>query len=383
MASMCGEKFCNDVNEYIESNRNPIVAGNEVCMVQSPVSPKPFRPGRLAIIAAVIGIAAIAFAYTAGWLSPQRLTPRKLVAALAPPGGPALGHRRNHAKGICFTGTFEANGDGSALSKAQVFESGQYPVVGRFNLGTADPNAADAMVRVRGLGIQIVTPDGQQWRSAMIDAPVFAVSTPQGFYELLTASKSKDPDAMKNFIAAHPEFVAFAGWAKGGPWTDSYAEEQYNSLNSFVFEDASGTKHVVRWSLVPLAQPVPITPEELAKQGPDFLEQEITQRVAAGPQRWNLIITVADPGDPTADPTKAWPAGRRTVNAGTLTVQQIEPEPDGPCRDINYDPTVLPAGITTSDDPFPAARSAAYSRSYNSRTAESSYYPRTATGGQQ
>jgi catalase len=31
------------------------------------------------------------------------------VAALAPPTGPALGHRRNHAKGICFTGEFEAN----------------------------------------------------------------------------------------------------------------------------------------------------------------------------------------------------------------------------------------------------------------------------------
>jgi catalase len=64
-------------------------------------------------------------------------------------------------------------------------------------------------------------------------------------------------------------------------------------------------------------------------------------------------------------------------------VQQIEPERDGPCRDINFDPTVLPAGIKTSDDPFPAARSAAYSRSYNSRTAEESYSPRTATGAQQ
>jgi catalase len=64
-------------------------------------------------------------------------------------------------------------------------------------------------------------------------------------------------------------------------------------------------------------------------------------------------------------------------------VQQIEPERDGPCRDINFDPTVLPSGIKTSDDPFPAARSAAYSRSYNSRTAEESYYPRTATGAKE
>src|SRR5580704_6448044 len=148
-------------------------------MVQSPASPRAFRLWPFVFIAAVVGIVAIGFAYTAGWLSPHRLTPEKLVAGLAPPGGPALGHRRNHAKGICFTGTFEANGEGSALSKAPVFERGQYPVVGRFNLGTADPNAADAMVRVRGIGIRITTPDGQEWRSAMIDAPIFPVSTPQ------------------------------------------------------------------------------------------------------------------------------------------------------------------------------------------------------------
>src|SRR6202012_2756368 len=114
-------------------------------MVESSSSSGTFRLGPLLIIAAVVGVAAVAFAYTAGWLSPQRLTPEKLVASLAPPGGPALGHRRNHAKGICFTGTFEANGDGSALSKAPVFVQGQYPVVGRFNLASPVPNVADVM----------------------------------------------------------------------------------------------------------------------------------------------------------------------------------------------------------------------------------------------
>ena len=59
---------------------------------------------------------------------------------------------------------------------------------GRFNLGTPDPNAPDATVRVRGIGLRISTPDGQEWRSAMINAPVFPVSTPQAFYELLLAS---------------------------------------------------------------------------------------------------------------------------------------------------------------------------------------------------
>ncbi len=349
-------------------------------MVPSP-SGRGLRTGPVVIIAAVVGIAAIAFAYTAGWLTPDRLTPKKLVASLAPPGGPALGHRRNHAKGICFTGTFDANGEGVSLSKAVLFEKGQYPVVGRFNLATADANAKDGMVRVRGLGIQIVGPNGQQWRSAMIDAPFFPVATVQGFYDLQVASHSKDPGAMKGFIAKHPEFAVFAAWAGSAPWTGSYAEERYNGLNAFVFEDASGAKHVARWSLVPVAQPVAVPAEEIAKRGPDFLEQEITERVAAGPQSWKLVVTVANPGDPTNDPSKAWPEDRRTVVAGTLTAEKIEAEADGPCRDINYDPTVLPAGIATSDDPFPSARSAAYSRSFNSRTAEEKYYPRTASSG--
>ena len=92
-----------------------------------------------------------------------------------------------------------------------------------------------------------------------------------------------------------------------------------------------------------------------------------------------MAVTVANPGDPTADPSKAWPEDRRTVDVGTLVVQQIQPERDGPCRDINFDPAVLPSGIRTSDDPFPAARSAVYAESFDRRTAEAKDYPRTAT----
>src|SRR5215471_12631248 len=132
-------------------------------MAQPSQSPTGSIFGSLVLIAVIIAGGAAAFAYTAGWFSPQRLTPDKLIAALAPPTGVALGHRRNHAKGICFTGVFEANGAGSELSRAQVFARGQYPVVGRFNLGTAEADAADATVRVRGLGIRISTPDGQEW----------------------------------------------------------------------------------------------------------------------------------------------------------------------------------------------------------------------------
>jgi len=124
---------------------------------------------------------------------------------------------------------------------------------------------------------------------------------------------------------------------------------------------------------------VPVSPDELAKRGPDFLEQEIAERVRGAPQRWTMVVTVANPGDPAADPSKAWPENRPAVEVGTLIVQQIQPERDGSCRDINFDPTVLPSGMRTSDDPFPAARSSVYAKSFDRRTAEAKDYPRTAT----
>jgi catalase len=341
-----------------------------------PLSPRSLI-GSAALIAIAAGGGAAAFAYTAGWFSPQRLTPDRMVVAFAAPPTASLGHRRNHAKGICFTGMFEANGAGLALTKAAVLSRGQYPVVGRFNLGSPDPNVSDAAVRVRGMGLLITPPGGQEWRTAMINAPVFPVSTPQEFYELLLTAQSKEPTAMQAFAGAHPDIAPFGAWAGKGPWTGSYAEERYNGLNSFVFTDGSGADHTVRWSLLPAAQPVVIAPEELAKRDPGFLEQEIAERVAHGPARWTMVVTVANPDDPTADPTKAWADGRRSVEVGTLTVQRIEAERDGPCREINFDPTVLPGGMRTSDDPFPAARSSAYMKSYDLRTAEAQYYPRT------
>jgi catalase len=345
-------------------------------------SPSPAsNVGSYAVIAVVVAAVAGAFAYTAGWLSPSRLTPPKIVDTLAPPEGPALGFRRNHAKGVCFTGTFESNGNGAALSKAKLFAVGSYPVTGRLNLATPDPKTPDGMARVHGLSLRIVTPDRQEWRSAMIDAPFFPVASPQAFYELNIASANKtDPDAMKHFVGAHPELINFGKWAQTAPFTASYAEDRFNSLNSFVFEDASGGDHTVRWSFVPVAQPVPVTGDDIKGRDPNFLTTELTERVTKEPVRWTMAVTVAEPGDPTADPSKAWPEGRRTVEVGTLVASRIEPEPDGPCRDINFDPTVLPAGVRTSDDPFPAARSAAYSVSFNRRTAERADYVR-AQGG--
>src|ERR1700751_4785381 len=90
-----------------------------------PLSPTE-AAGRLAIIGGVVFASALAFASVGGWVPPGRLPPTWMVAALSDRGGNPLGHRRNHSKGTCFTGMFEANGAGSPYSVAPMLAAGTY-----------------------------------------------------------------------------------------------------------------------------------------------------------------------------------------------------------------------------------------------------------------
>jgi catalase len=198
----------------------------------------------LAAIGVIIAACAFAFAYTGGWLSPQRLTPARMVDALGRRGGDPVGHRRNHAKGICFTGDFEANGAGAMLSAAPMLAQGRYPVIGRFAIATGNPQAPDATARVRSMAIRITAPNREEWRSGMNDSPVFAVSTPEAFYEMTQAQEinpltnEPDPLALARFSSTHPESRPFAAWAKSAPWTASYADQVYNSRAELAFRHA-------------------------------------------------------------------------------------------------------------------------------------------------
>jgi catalase len=102
----------------------------------------------------------------------------------------------------------------------------------------------------------------------------------------------------------------------------------------------------------------------------NYLFDELFARVRKAPAQWHLELTVGQPGDPTNDATLAWPAERQQIDAGVLTVSRIVSEAEGNCRDVNFDPLVLPSGIAASDDPLLSARSAAYSISFTRRAGE-------------
>lgn len=111
-------------------------------------------------IAVVVGGLACAFAWTAGWLTPTRVTAPRLVDTIEN-GKPFAGFRRAHARGVCVAGYFEPTGEAAALSRARVFSQARTPAIGRMSIGGADPLGAEAQARVRSLALQLKTDDGQ------------------------------------------------------------------------------------------------------------------------------------------------------------------------------------------------------------------------------
>lgn len=326
-------------------------------------------------IAAVVATLAAAFAWTAGWLTPSRVTAPRLVDAIEN-GKPFPGFRRAHARGVCVAGHFQPTAEGAALSKARVFTQAVTPALGRLSIGGGDPHGPEAAARVRSLALQLDTDDGQRWRLAMNSFPFFAVSTPQAFAEQIVASRpdpatgKPDPEKMQAFLQRHPEAANFMAWAASEPWSNSFANTRYNGVHAFRFTNADGEDRYVRWSFVPEAPFETLDTAQRQSGAASLLTDELASRLARGPLRWTLELTLAEPGDPIEDPSQPWPEARTRVAAGTFVLERAYDQATGDCRDINFDPTVLPDGIAVSGDPVLAARAAAYAVSFNRRQRE-------------
>ena len=328
----------------------------------------------LGLIVAVLVATAASLAWAGGWFAPERLDQTRMIDAFEATNGIHVGFRRNHAKGVCFAGYFESNGAGAQYSKAGIFKPGRVPLFGRFALAGGMPMVADAPGIVRSMAVNFTLPDGEVWRTGMNDIPVFPVNNARGFYEQLLAMRpdpmtgKPDPKKMSAFLAHHPESVRAASIIRARSVSSGFANSTYNGLNAFQVTDATGRSTPVRWSMLPVDAfaPAPAsTPEDK-----NYLFDDLLARLRGGPVQWHLMLIIAEPGDPTNDATIPWPASRHRIDAGMLTITGLQAESPGNCRDINFDPLVLPAGIAPSDDPLLSARSAAYSASFTRRAAE-------------
>jgi catalase len=302
--------------------------------------------------------------------------PEAFVDALEGVFGAQPGFRRSHAKGVCATGTFVGNAEGRALSQASLFDGARHGAIARFSVGGGNPKVSDKSRSVRGLALQISLPTNETFVTTMISAPVFFVGSPENFPPFFEARRPDpatgmpDPAKVKAFNEAHPDTKPQIDYLAKAPVPASYGAVNYWGVHAFRFANARNVETFAKWRFQPVAGVQGLSPEQMQTLPNDFLADELTQRVAGGAVAFDMILQIGETGDNTVSPVVEWPASRREVVVGRLTIERIDAAAAAACQDVTFIPLNLPKGIAPSDDPVLKARNEAYVVSLSRRMAK-------------
>lgn len=283
------------------------------------------------------------------------------------------GQRRNHTKGICATGEFVGTAEAARYSKSALFSGKPVPVVARFSIAGGNPNVPDNTPIARGMALEFRLPGGALQHITMINTPVFGAAQPRTFFDNLVATTpdpatgKPDPKKIKAFLDTHPDARAQTTYLNTHHPPVSFANSDYFGIHTFKYISKDNKTTLVRWRFVPADGVKRLSDAQMKSMPRDFLAQALIERTRKGPVRWDMLVTVGQPGDTQTDPTVLWPAGRKEFKAGTLTLPAAMPQAGGPCEKINYDPLVMAEGIAATDDPILNFRSPSYAVSFSRR----------------
>jgi catalase len=281
------------------------------------------------------------------------------------------GIRANHAKGIVATGSFSASPEAATLSRAPHLQGATVPVTVRFSNASGAPNIPDNSPNAnpRGLAVKFKLPDGGDTDVVINSLAFFPVRTIEEFRDFLIAAKASGPNDPKptpieRFLAEHPKAAQALASTKTPA---SYATEQYNGVDAFIFVGPKGERTPFRYRVVPVAGVQHLSDDDIARRGPNFLSEDLEQRLKQGPIEFRVMAQIAEPGDPVEDATVPWPADRRLANLGTLRIEAIASDNAAASKSLVFFPGNLPEGIEPSGDPLIASRDAAYAESLTRR----------------
>jgi catalase len=290
----------------------------------------------------------------------------RLVDGINATYGVHPGHRAVHAKGVLCAATFTPTADAATLSRAPHFAAPETRAHVRFSNGSGRPDAPDGGNEPRGIGVKFYL-DGGTTDIVGLSLPVFFTRTPEDLLAFNVARRvdpatgELDMAKVGEYLGAHPEAMPAVTATMSHPIPASYAGLTYHGIHAFKFVAADGGGRHGRYRLVPAGGDESLSPEEAAARGDDYMVSELAERLAVGPAAFDLVIQLAEEGDPIDDPTAAWPDDRRLVTVGRLTVTALayDRETDGDV--LVFDPTRVPDGIELTDDPILLARPGAYS----------------------
>jgi catalase len=299
------------------------------------------------------------------------LTPEQAVDGVNERFGRHPGYRALHAKGLFCAATFTATPEAGRLSRAAHLHGDPVDATVRFSNASGDPGDPDYLPDIRGMATTFHLPDGSRTDTVAQTSPRFPSRTPDAFVELTKAS-SRDLAGMWRlplFLARHPNAIrpTLAGVPTLKP-PASYATRNYYAIHAFKWVDADGGERYVRYTWRPEGGEENISLGDAKKRGADYLQEEIAERLARGPARFELELQIAADGDAVDDPMAAWPDDRETVTAGTLEVTAVIPDPEAGGEVFVFDPVRVTDGIELSDDPILQFRPKAYSVSIERRS---------------
>jgi len=313
------------------------------------------------------GIAVLSLMLLGAPASGEEAEPEQLVNALNGVFGAHAKMRAAHTKGICVKGSFTPTPEAAALSKAPQFAAA-VPLVGRFSLGGGNPMASDGQKdNVRGIALHFQLPDGSNSDLLMISAPIFPAKTPEDFLALLTAVASKDKGKIDAYFKAHPESTRQKTWLTARETPASYATADYFGVHTFYLTNAKGERQGVKWKAEPVGGFVGLSDKDAEGKGSDFYGKELSEAFAKGPVAFNLYAVLGQPGDQDDDPTLEWPADRKSVKVGVISL--TGPEDAATCDAGIFDPNQLAEGIEPStNDKILPMRSLDYAVSFGRRS---------------
>ena len=279
--------------------------------------------------------------------------------------GPQPGFRPAHAKGLLITGVFTPSPDGSALTRAPHLHRTSTPVTVRFSDFAGVPaipdNSPDASPR--GLAIRFHLAEHRHTDIIAHSVDGFPARTAEEFVEFLRAIHASGPGAasptpIEQFLGSHPAALKFVQVPK--PLPVSFAKESFFGVSAYRFTGADGVGKFGRYRILPDGGSEYLSTETAAAVAPDFLFDDIRQRLARSPVKLRIVVQLAGPGDVVDNSTIHWPADRPQIEFGIVELNDVAPENEAEQRHIIFDPIPRVDGIDPSGDPLLEPRADVY-----------------------
>jgi catalase len=272
-------------------------------------------------------------------------------------GGEHPGFRPAHAKGILLTGIFKPSSDATALTRAPHLER-ETPVTVRLSDFAGIPTVPDNNAEIaspRGCAIRFHLGEHVHTDIVAHSHDGFPARTVEEFLEFLRAVSASNPsqphpNAVEQYLGVHPKALQFVQAPK--PIPTSFARESFFAVSAFKFTAADRTSRFGRYRILPAAGNEYLDAAAAAAKNANFLFDEIKERTAKGPIKFQIIVQLAEPGDIVDDATIRWPESRQQIKFGEVILNALVADSLTAERQIIFDPIPRVEGIEPSADPL-------------------------------